>query len=105
MGAPSTPGDATWIHTFFDTGAWTNPGGDFAAAPSAVLSVGAVGFFTWSSAQMVADVQAWLDDPSTNFGWMVRGAEGLASTRRFDSRENPTAAFRPRLTVRFQPAP
>ncbi len=105
MGAPSAPGDATWSHTFFDTSAWANPGGDFAAAPSATQSVGAIGFYTWSSAQMVADIQAWLDDPSTNFGSMVKGPEGPASTKRFDSRENPVAAFRPRLTVRFQPAP
>lgn len=105
MGALTTPGDATWIHTFFDTGTWANPGGDFAAAPSAAQSVGAIGFYTWSSAQMVADIQAWLDDPSTNFGWLVKGPEGPASTKRFDSRENTVAAFRPRLTVGFQPAP
>ena len=28
-GTASTTGDVTWIHTFFNTSSWTNPGGDF----------------------------------------------------------------------------
>src|SRR5213078_2278100 len=27
-GATAQPGDATWIHTFFDTSFWANAGGD-----------------------------------------------------------------------------
>ena len=27
----------------------------------------------FKSAQMIADVQNWLDNPSTDFGWIVRG--------------------------------
>src|SRR5207247_9985452 len=30
MGAPATPGDATWTLRFFPATPWTNPGGDFA---------------------------------------------------------------------------
>jgi hypothetical protein len=30
QGIGAAAGDATWIHTFFDTNQWTNPGGDFA---------------------------------------------------------------------------
>jgi hypothetical protein len=32
-GAAAEPGDATWLHTFFDTDLWATPGGDFEATP------------------------------------------------------------------------
>ncbi len=104
-GAPSAPGDATWIHTFFDTSLWVSPGGDFSTASSAAEPVDTVGFYNWSTPQMAADVQAWLDDPSKNFGWILIGPENMTSTKRFDTRENTTGMFRPRLTVRYKPAP
>src|SRR5206468_797231 len=63
-GAPATPNDATWRHRFFDTIFWTTQGGDFSATVSAIQMVGAVGQYTWSSAQMVTDVQGWLDNPA-----------------------------------------
>ncbi|HEY5625470.1 MAG TPA: multicopper oxidase domain-containing protein, partial [Dehalococcoidia bacterium] len=55
-----------------------------------------------SSAQMVADVQSWLDSPSTNFGWVVVGNEVANQTaKRFDSKDHGTAGNRPRLTVDY----
>src|SRR5215208_2201938 len=68
-GAPATSNDATWRHRFFDTIFWTNEGGDFSATVTASQSVGGVGQYTWTSAQMVADVQSWLDNSASNFGW------------------------------------
>ena len=73
QGAPATPNDATWRHRFFDTIFWTAQGGDFSATVSASQSVGGIGGSIWSSAQMVADVQSWLDNPASNFGWLVLG--------------------------------
>lgn len=105
-GAPSTPGDATWRHTFFDNQFWTSNGGDYSVASSAILSVpGSIGSYTWGpSAAMVADVQSWLDNPATNFGWILIGNEGpLQTARRFDSRENSQPAFRPQLTIDYTP--
>ena len=85
-GAPATSNDATWRHRFFDTIFWSTQGGDFSATVSASQSVGAVGQYTWSSAQMVADVQAWLDNPASNFGWLVLGDEtAIATAKRFDT--------------------
>jgi hypothetical protein len=102
-GAPATTNDATWRHRFFDTIFWTAEGGDFSATVSASQSVGAVGMYTWSSSQMVADVQSWLNDPATNFGWLVLGDESEISTaKRFDTRES---ASPPVLTIQFRPAP
>ena len=103
IGAPATPNDATWRHRFFDTIFWTTQGGDFSATVSASQSVGGVGQYTWSSAQMVADVQSWLDNAASNFGWLVLGDEtAIATAKRFDTRES---ASPPMLTIEFIPGP
>jgi hypothetical protein len=98
-GAPATTNDATWRHRFFDTVFWTTQGGDFSAAVSASQSVAGIGQYTWSSTQMVADVQSWLDNPGSNFGWLVLGDEtGGATAKRFDTRES---ASPPVLTIQY----
>ncbi len=104
-GAPATPGDATWIHTFSSSDFWTTAGGDFAPTESAGQSVGGLNSYTWgSTAQMVADVQMWLDTPAGNFGWVIIGDESVTLTaKRFDSRENLTESNRPVLAVDFTP--
>jgi hypothetical protein len=102
-GAPATPNDATWRHRFYDTIFWTTQGGDFSATASASQSVGPVGQYTWSSAQMVADVQSWVDNPASNFGWLLLGDESTTATsKRFDTRES---ASPPVLTIQYIPAP
>ena len=102
-GAPATPNDATWRHRFFDSVFWTTQGGDFSATISASQSVGGIGQYTWTSAQMVADVQSWLDNPASNFGWLVLGDEtAIATAKRFDTRES---ASPPMLTIEFIPGP
>lgn len=103
-GAPALPGSATWIHTFSDTAFWANPGGDFDPTPSASATVGFTGFYDWTGPQLAADAQSFLDDPAGNFGWILLGNEIFEPTaKRFDSRENPTPANRPVLTVDFTP--
>jgi len=99
---------ATWTHSFFDTVPWNNPGGDFADTASATTTIGIVPMpFFWSSTPaMVSDAQSWLDNPSTNFGWLLLGDESQAGTlRRFFTREgqriNPASA--PTLTVSYAP--
>ena len=89
-GALAQPGDATWIHTFFDTDFWTTEGGDFDATASATQTVAGLGDYVWGSTPaMVADVQSWLDDPTGNHGWILIGNElGIATTKRFESRES-----------------
>jgi hypothetical protein len=102
-GAPATTNDVTWRHRFFDTIFWTTEGGDFSATVSASQSVGAVGMYTWTSSQMVADVQSWLNNPAANFGWLVLGDESeIGTAKRFDTRES---ASPPVLTIQFRPAP
>ncbi|MFZ0917652.1 MAG: DNRLRE domain-containing protein [Candidatus Udaeobacter sp.] len=99
-GAPATPNDATWRHRFFDTIFWAMEGGDFSATVSASQSVGPLGFYTWNSVQMVADVQSWVNNPSSNFGWLVLGDEStVGSAKRFDTRES---ANPPVLTIEYR---
>jgi len=100
-GAPAQPGDATWLHAFFPATFWISPGGDFAPSPSASTSVAGVGDYTWRDSRLTADVQAWLGAGEDN-GWIVIGDETEPGTaRRFDSREHPTPAQRPQLTVHY----
>ncbi|UCE87149.1 MAG: multicopper oxidase domain-containing protein, partial [Deltaproteobacteria bacterium] len=103
-GGAASAGDATWIHTFYPSAFWATPGGDFAPTASASISIPARRDpYTWgSTAGMVADVQAWIDDPSSDFGWILIGNEAVNETaKRFDSRENGTLENRPVLVVDF----
>lgn len=103
-GTGARAGDATWLHRFSPNQLWASQGGDFTASADATAEVDQVG--TWPTSEaMVARVQGWLDDPATNFGWLVRGNEAQSPTaKRFFSREIGTATSRPSLTIVFVPA-
>jgi len=102
VGTAPASGDATWLHTFYSTNFWSSAGGDFDPTPRAVTSIDGVGSYAWSSTQMVADVQAWLNNPATNQGWIILGNElSFPTAKRFDSRTHPTPANRPVLEVGF----
>jgi hypothetical protein len=100
-GIAATTNDATWRHRFHNATLWAAQGGDLSATVSASQSVSGTGAYTWGSAQMVADVQGWLNSPSSNFGWLVRGNEATSTTaKRFDSRESNNP---PVLTIIYTP--
>jgi len=63
-GATSVAGDATWLHTSYDTATWTTPGGDFAATASASLSTAA------RPATPGARARRWW--PTSSAGWTTR---------------------------------
>lgn len=102
-GALASVGDATWLHRFWSSTFWTTPGGDFAPAPSFTASMPTLGTFTSQySRAAAADVQAWLDAPATNFGWLLRTNEVASLTaRRLDSREATAVGNRPTLIVTY----
>lgn len=107
-GTQATTGDATWLHSSYTNAFWTNSGGDFEPVSSAATVVGAEGaYYTWASTTaLVADVQGWLDAPSSNHGWFLIGDESQNGTAKaFASRENSTPAFQPKLTVSYTPIP
>src|SRR5262249_30715572 len=97
--------DATWTDRFFGASPaqkWATAGGDFnsavsASAPAAV-TVGA-GIFYQFSGNLAADVQKWLDTPSSQFGWLIKAtSESPGSAQRFDSRETLTG-IAPSLSI------
>ena len=101
-GTAATNGDATWIHRFYPATTWTSAGGDFAAVASATTGITGNGTYVWTGAGLVVDVQAWIDTPGSNFGWVVKGDESVAETaKRLDSRENGQVASRPLLTIDY----
>jgi hypothetical protein len=104
-GGIATPGDATWLHTFYNTSFWTTPGGDFSPVVSASAVVaGEETFPLWSARQMIVDVYDWLNSPSENFGWLLQGNEStLGTAKGFHSREEGTPEFQPLLTIEYQP--
>jgi uncharacterized repeat protein (TIGR01451 family) len=104
IGIQATTGDVTWFYTFFSTQKWNTPGGDFVATGSATTSVSAVGSYQWTGAGLTADLQQWLDNPATNFGWILTGNEAGADTsKEFATQASNSVTARPVLTVNFTP--
>ncbi len=102
-GATAEAGDVTWIHREFSDTLWTTSGASFIQSASATLQVASEGSYSYSSTpELVADVQGWLDDPSSNFGWaLVVDSPPTGSAKRFNSREN-SAAPSPKLTITYE---
>lgn len=112
-GTSATPQDATWRYRFYGNPPvgvprveWTVPGGDFVATPSAERNVGVNGRYVFASTPgLVADVQAWVNTPASNHGWILIGSEGTEFTaRQVVSREGGTELTSPSLTVEYLPA-
>ena len=101
-GGAASIGGATWLHTSFSDQFWSGPGGAFEATSSAAIDAEGIRAYEWGSTdQMVADVQMWLDNPSSNHGWLLMGNDSATSVKRFDTRENASEANRPTLTLTF----
>lgn len=102
-GVPASEGDVTWQERQYKQAAWKSPGGDFDAEASATRSVDEAGSYTFSEAGLVQDATDWLDDPSSNFGWIMLAETGEGiSAKRFDSREF-LGSTRPTLTLTYEP--
>jgi len=110
QGAPATAGEVTWNQRFFGGASWGVPGGqagvDFAPSASAsenIYDVGRSPYTFASGSELVADVQKWVNNPQSNFGWMLMtDDEGTPFTaRRFASREDPFGRA-PILMVDFE---
>jgi hypothetical protein len=103
-GGPAMVNDATWTERFFGVALpWSTPGGDYVATPSTSVAIGGLGTYTFpSTPAMVADAQDMVATPMGDVGWIVIGDEqDFGTAKRFDSRENPTPSFRPKLIVDF----
>ncbi len=107
QGLPATAGEATWSHSFYPTNAWAAPGGapdvDFVSAESSFQFIyGAVETYRFESTpELVADVQGWVNDPASSFGWLLICNDEVTpfTARHFGSRENP--GYHPNLELQF----
>ena len=55
---------------------------------------------------MVADVQGWLDNPASNFGWLMLGDEtAIVTAKRFDTRESASPPVLTYSQISFHRAP
>jgi len=99
LGTTAVAPDATWNDAMTGSSAWTTAGGDFIGTASSSAAFAPVGDSTIpTSANLVADVQNWVDGANPNYGWALIGNEGtICTARRFGSREN--ANFKPTLTI------
>jgi hypothetical protein len=113
QGFPALDGDATWANRLFSSTSpapWANPGGDFISTSSAQTIVGATtnnGYIWLSTPALVADVQGWLANPSSNFGWLLQNNDevSIRTFRAFYTREESTSSLQPQLQITFAPAP
>lgn len=109
-GAAATAGEATWVSRQHPTTNWRSAGGgagdDYQATPSATADVtGSDGITFLPTPELAADVQAWLANPASNFGWLIKDLtenEFVQSARRLASRE--FATVRPTLLVEYSVA-
>jgi hypothetical protein len=113
-GQPAQPGDATWTHAFWETNAWTIPGGlegvDYSESPSITASIGPESSqpYFFEGGDATTDAQFWLDHPEQNFGWMLRsdletGLEARFTARRFGSRELEDPNSSPQMIIDYLP--
>jgi hypothetical protein len=103
-GAPSEPGDATWIHTFYDTDFWKYAGGHFVKKASTVFVVDGPGEYTVTgSHELLADVRHWKAARSRNYGWILIGDESRPqSAQPFATRENTEPGLAPVLEIVYR---
>lgn len=106
-GAAALWGDTTWQQASFPGTLWNTPGGDHAPAPSATQVVtSAAGPYLWTGGSLAKDGQQWLDQPATNFGWMLRGDELTPQTaKRFVSADSLSSGLGPALIVEYSTIP
>ncbi len=105
QGAAAQANDATWVTRFTGTpSAWATPGGDFVASISGSGATG-VGTTSISGPGILADVQSWINNPTTNFGWALTGEEASNRTARIVTSRNGTASQQPKLIITYTTLP
>lgn len=111
-GSNAQPGDSTWNDRHFGSVSWTVPGGlagvDFASTASTTTTIGNKGLYSWpSTGTLISDVQSWLDDPASNFGFILisQSEDTAGSARRFSSKEQPTGGTPPTLNITYSTVP
>jgi hypothetical protein len=99
------PGEVSWNSARHGQTAWESPGAsgpsDAVATTSGAAGSGGVSLNFVSTPGLVADLQHWLVQPQSNFGWLLYTDQENTprSARRLAAREHPVSP--PRLTVHY----
>ncbi len=93
-GAPAAEGGVTWNSRLHGTGGWTEPGAasdaeSTASASQFVNSISGV-TYEWAGAGVIRDVRDWMNEPGSNFGWLLRSdnEESRRTARAFAALEH-----------------
>ncbi len=99
-GSAAVDGEVTWNSRVFPATPWGAPGGaagvDFQQQASASVAVSTPTAYKFGpSPSLLADVQSWIQNPDTNFGWiLISELENVGKTaKRFGSREGGSPAI------------
>ena len=105
-GQAASDDEATWNSRLHNTAAWGTPGGqagtDYMGSSSASTLVdNKFGTFNWTGTGLSDDVSAWVNNSTTNHGWiLISEKETVSKTmKQFLTRENATDT--PQLEVSF----
>lgn len=108
-----TESDVTWVKATSTTN-WASAGADNTTSDrgNVVLGTattgtnGSTGTLTIAlNAAGIAQVQSWVDNPSTNHGFVIQDYVGASDGLDFTSSEGTTVAHRPSLTVTYTGQP
>jgi hypothetical protein len=96
----------SWNFAMFPGSPWELPGAagaadSITASSSSVLVSGTGKYVFASTTELIADVRAWLDNPSSNFGWLLQSDDENTprTARHFGTRESGANA--PTLTIEY----
>ncbi|TVQ28554.1 MAG: DNRLRE domain-containing protein [Spirochaetaceae bacterium] len=103
QGAPSTSGDATWLHRSYDDTRWSNPGGDYSDERLATATFETTGSLVFTGNGLTELVAAWHTGEADNYGILLRNDESVQrSAILIASRASSNSSARPVLYVEYE---
>ncbi|MBW2974170.1 DNRLRE domain-containing protein, partial [Candidatus Woesearchaeota archaeon] len=92
----------TWDERWYSQN-WASAGGSFNSTATDTQTVGDSESYGWIEWNVTSDVQYFLGNPGSNFGWLIKDTdEATLSTRKYyNSTEDPDASSWPKLEVNY----
>ena len=92
--------EVTW-NSYASGQAWTTPGGDYSQTIAAWAEKPATVAYVWIEWDITAVVQAWISDPDSNHGVLIKGNNEYAgfANRFVPSESTDDVSLRPKLVI------
>ncbi|MCB1275934.1 GEVED domain-containing protein [Prosthecobacter sp.] len=94
-----TENEVTWAQRSSGVN-WSSSGGSYGSELANTV-VNTTGQYTWSSDALTAQVQSWIDTPSSNLGVLLGDTASGTVTKDFATKEYGTSSLRPVLVVSY----